>query len=141
MMIAYQPQAVLRPFIEMVWATSRQNLPASNPVTCERVLPTGNLELVFRLSPHPLRLFDDSDDLHGHALSCAIVGGARATFSLRDVSEPACPVGAELRPGVSQLLFGVPSDELARRHTVLGDLWGRSAESTRKCLAEAGDGA
>lgn len=145
MMITRQPKLALQPFIKTVWAVnpeippqiSSQNLPESSPVTRERVLPTGNMHLVFRLSPHPLRLFEEINDPHGHTISCAVVGGARTTFYIRDISEPVCSVGAELYPGASQLLFGVPANELAGRHTVLSDLWGRYAESVRGRLAEA----
>ena len=58
---------------------------------------------------------------------------------MRDVSEPVSSVGAELYPGSSQLLFGIPADELAGRHTALSDLWGRSAEVVRERLTEAGN--
>ena len=143
MMITRQPQSALRPFIKTVWASKPQvlqpNFPQSEFAARERVLPTGNMHLVFRLSPHPLRLFDEINDPHGYTIGCAIVGGARATFYLRDVSDPVCSVGAELYPGASQLLFGVPADELAGRHTVLSDLWGQSTELVRERLAEASD--
>lgn len=147
-MLTRQPHAALRPFIKTVWASNPhvlpqippQNLFGSNRATRERVLPTGNMHLVFRLSAHPLRLFDDIHDLHGHTIGCAIVGGARATFYMRDVSEPVCSIGAELYPGASKLLFGVPADELSGRHTALSDLWGQSAETARERLAEARDG-
>ncbi len=148
MMLSRQPQLVLRPFIKTVWASHSQillpnlppNLSQSESATRERVLPTGNMHLVFRLSPHPLRLFSNVDDSDGHTISRAVVGGARSTFYVRDISEPVRSVGAELSPGASHLLFGVPADELAGRHTVLSDLWGRSAESAHGRLAEARDG-
>jgi AraC-like DNA-binding protein len=136
MMLSRPPQAALRPFIKTVWASHPSSLPESSSITRERVLPTGNMHLVFRLSPHPLRLFDDLNDSDGHTISRAVVGGARSSFYVRDISEPVCSVGAELYPGASQLLFGVPADELAGRHTVLSDMWGSSAESVRERLAE-----
>ena len=143
-MLTRQPQPVLRPFIKTIWASHSQirppNLPQSESVIRERVLPTGNMHLVFRLSPQPLRLFSKIDDSEGYTMSRAVVGGARSTFYVRDISGPVCSVGAELYPGASQLLFGVPADELAGRHTVLSDLWGRTAESIRDRLAEARDG-
>ena len=142
-MLTRKPQPALRPFIKTVWASRSQILPQNSPrsesVIRERVLPTGNMHLVFRLSPHPLRLFSNIDDSDGHTISRAVVGGARSTFYVRGISEPVCSVGAELYPGASQLLFGVPADELAGRHTVLSDLWGPTAKSVRDRLAEASD--
>jgi len=96
------------------------------------------MHLVFRLSDHPLRIFANDEDAGGRVLGCAIVGGARSTFYLRDISEPTCAVGAQLLPGAAQLLFGVPADELAERHTLLDDLWGSSADLARAHLVEAG---
>lgn len=69
----------------------------------------------------------------------AIVGGARTTYYIRDVSSPSRSVGAMLRPGAAELLFGVPADELAGRHTRLRELWGPAAASTRSRLLEARD--
>jgi AraC-like DNA-binding protein len=103
----------------------------------ERVLPTGGMHLVFRLSDHPLRLFNDIHDPTGYRVGHTIVGGARATFYVREISEPVRSVGAQLHPGAADLLFGVPADELAGRHTPLEDLWGRSAIEARERLMEA----
>lgn len=93
----------------------------------EHVLPTGDMHLVFRLTDHPLRLFDNAADTEGWTPGRAIVGGARATFYMRDISEAARSVGAQLRPGAAEVLFGAPANELAGRHTRLADLWGSSA--------------
>ena len=95
------------------------------------------MHLVFRLSDQPLRLFDDINDRNGRELGYAIVGGARSNFYVRDVSEPTSSVGAQLLPGASEFLFGVPADELAERHTPLEDLWGQSAVDQRDRLLEA----
>ena len=102
----------------------------------ERVLPTGTMHLAIRLSNHPLRLFDDVHDCTKREIGYAIVGGARSTYYVRDISEPASSVGAQLLPGSAELLFGVPADELAGRHTPLEDLWGHSAVETRERLLE-----
>jgi AraC-like DNA-binding protein len=95
------------------------------------------MHLVFRLSDQPLRLFTDAEDEPAHTLRHAVVGGARATFYARDISKPTCSAGAQLLPGAAELLFGVPADELAGRHTLLADLWGRSADSAREQLLAA----
>jgi AraC-like DNA-binding protein len=96
------------------------------------------MHLVFRLSDQPLRIFDDADDVKGRIIGPAVVGGARSTFYVREISKPACSAGVQLLPGASELLFGVPADELAERHTLLDDLWGQSAKSAREQLLEAG---
>jgi AraC-like DNA-binding protein len=95
------------------------------------------MHLVFRLTEHPLRLFDGVESLAGRAIGLAVVGGVRASVYVRDVSEPVRSVGAQLHPGASDLLFGVPAGELAGRHTALEDLWGEFAGEARERLLEA----
>ena len=130
------PRPALRPFVEAIWATDDTNDAQAVARRREHVLPTGLMHVVFRLSDDPLRLFDGVSDTSGHLVSEAVVGGARASFYIRDVSKPLCSVGAQLRPGAAEALFGVPADELAERHTPLEDLWGPGVASMREQLAE-----
>lgn len=103
----------------------------------EHVLPTGSMHLVFRLDNAPLRLFNDLDDVCGYTVGHAVVGGARSTFYVRDVSMPSCSVGAQLHPGAAQLLFGASADEFSGRHARLEDIWGAAAGVARERLLEA----
>jgi AraC-like DNA-binding protein len=96
------------------------------------------MHLAIRLSNHPLRLFDDVNDGTGREIGYAIVGGARSTYYVRDISKPASSVGAQFLPGASEFLFGVSAGELAGCHTQLEDLWGRSAVESRERLLESG---
>jgi uncharacterized glyoxalase superfamily protein PhnB len=90
-------------------------LDASEPcgVDRERSLPTGSMHVVIRISGAPLRVYDDPTSAVARTAGYCIVGGARSTFYVRDVSTPVHSVGAQLHPGASQLLFGVPG---AARH-------------------------
>lgn len=137
MLLKREPRPSLRPFVRTLWATNQHDVIRPSPANQERVLPTGDMHIVFRLSPHPLRLFGDIDDASGHTIGHAIVGGARATYYVRDTSEPAWSVGAQLRAGVAELLFGASAAELAGRHTPLDALWGRSADRVREQLLDA----
>jgi AraC-like DNA-binding protein len=90
---------------------------AGRPGGRELVLPTAQAHLVVRLSGPPLPVASRRAPAH------AVLGGPRWAPVLRDVSRPVLSVGAQLRPGTLRLLFGVPADALAGRHTALGDLW------------------
>ena len=138
MMLRRLPGPRLRPFIKILWASDPTA--ASLPVRAdrERVLPTGDMHLVFRLSDHPLRLFNEITDPLGYRVGYTIVGGARAAFYVREISGPVCSVGAQLHPGTAELLFGAPAGELAGRHTPLEDLWGSYVEEVRERLMESG---
>lgn len=132
------PHPALRPFVEVLWATDTLDAPQTPAPSRERVLPTGAMHVVFRLSPEPLRLFEDEEHPVGRVVGHAIVGGARATAYVREVGTPVHSVGAMLRPGAARLLFGGSAAELAGKHTRLDELWGRVAEDVRERLVEAG---
>ncbi len=144
MLVVRPPLPALRPFVSQVWAGGPGVCDVHDPArpgAREHVLPTGQMHLVFRLSGGPLRLYDGPADLEGRAIGCALVGGARSSHYVRDVSTPGASVGAQLCPGAAELLFGVTAEELAGRHTPLADLWGRGADEALARLVEAyGDG-
>jgi len=137
MLVHRTPSPALRPFVKTLWACEETSLRA-NGACRELVLPTGATYLVFRLG-HPLHLFGGIDDPVGRRIDHAVVGGARAAFYVRDISQPVYSVGAELLPGAAELLLGVPADELADRHTPVSDLWGSAAATARERLCEARD--
>jgi AraC-like DNA-binding protein len=137
MLVTRAPRPALRPFVKTLWASHEGDAPGGSAAQRERVLPTGNAHVVFRLSDLPLRLFDAIDSPAGRSVGHAVVGGPRAGFYVRDVSQPVGSVGAELHPGAAEALLGVPADELAGRHTPLEDLWGAAANRARERLLEA----
>lgn len=132
MILQRPPRPELRPFVALLWA---QDPDESPPAARERVLPTGAMSLVVRLDA-PLRVYAGPDDARGRTVGTAIVGGARATASLRDVSEPTRSVGAMLRPGAAEAVLGVPGGPLAGGHTNLADLW-PDAAAVHAWLGEA----
>ncbi len=141
MLVRRNPILPLRPFVSTLWAqwpstaepgasaapkpsslgAGPEELPAG---AFERVLPTGAMHLVFRLSPEPLRVADGGPPIH---LVGAILGGARARAYVKDVSVPVATVGVQLRPGGSGLVCGAPASDLADAHTPLDALWGLEA--------------
>jgi len=133
------PQPALRPFVKALWLVDETSAQRPLAVEREHVLPTGEMHMVFRLSGLPVRLFADSVDEAGETFGSAVVGGPRAAYYVKDVSEPACSVGVQLQPGAAKLLFGAPAGELAGRHFQLQDLWGRFAFSARERLLDERD--
>lgn len=117
------PCPALRPWVRLLWAGSS----AGGTPHREHVLPTGAMHLALRLDGPPLRLYEGAGDPHGTQLGHAVVGGARDTYYLRDTGQPGDSVGAQLEPGAAHALFAATAEELAGRHTLLGDLWGSEA--------------
>jgi AraC-like DNA-binding protein len=136
-MVIREPGPALRPFVRRLWAIDPDPLPRTGVTLRERVLPTGAMHVVFRLSEHPVRVFADGDGRLGRSVGHAVVGGARDSPYVRDMSRPVTSVGAELHPGASAVLLGIPAGELAHRHTPLDALWGRGADEMRERLCES----
>jgi len=136
-MIRRQPSPPLRPFVSLLWASGDSGQLAAQLSERERVLPTGAMHLVIRVSSDPLRLFDDATATAaafdaGHV----IVGGARSSCYVRGIATGSSSVGAMLHPGAALPLFGVSAAELSERHTRLDELWGRHAQAIRERLLE-----
>jgi AraC-like DNA-binding protein len=130
------PVPALRPFVALVWASDDPVLETDRQPVHEHVLPTGMMHLVFRLNDSALRV--------GHAIArplqsvdSALIGGVRSKYYVRELSAPSCSVGAVLRPGVSELLFGATADEFAERHTSLEEVWNTAATRVRERLLES----
>ena len=138
-MLQRAPRPSLRPFIKTLWAAPAPSEPRLTTASREHVLPTGDMHMVFRLAADPLTLFETVGATAGVNLGTAIVGGARATYYVREGAGPSWSVGAQLHPAAAQSLFGVPAAELAGRHTALDDLWGGAVEFLREQLYEVDD--
>jgi AraC-like DNA-binding protein len=135
------PHPALAPYVDCLWhldETSDETSAEAKPRAArERALPTGAMDLVFRLSEAPVRVFADANDREGRCFGRAVVIGARSSSYLRDTAQPSRSVGVHFRPGGATALLGVPADELAGRHTPLADLWAGSATSAHERIADA----
>jgi AraC-like DNA-binding protein len=72
-----------------------------------------------------------------HTFGHAIIGGARSSYYVKDITKPAHSVGVQLLPGACRILFGAGAGELAERHTRLDDVWGQSAVTARDRILAA----
>lgn len=133
------PQPALRPFIRSVWLVDETARSKPAGIARERVLPTGEMHVAFRLSEQPVRVFTGALDMTGQTHGTAVVSGARAAHYVKDVSGSSCSIGAQLQPGAALPLFGVTASELAGHHVQLCDLWGHAAASQRDRLMEERD--
>jgi len=121
------PIGPLAAFVSSLWTSDS----ASGATAIERVVPTGTMHLVVRLSPDPLIVYEDERGCGGREIGRAVIGGARSSFYVRDVSRRSRAVGALLRPGAARALFGAPASVFAEMHTSLDDVWGAEAERVR----------
>jgi len=137
MIISREPCPALRPFVKMLWAVDQPASPWCGVAQRERVLTAASTHIAVRLGNCPIRIFRDTDDPKGNALGYAVIGGPRQTFYVRDISQPISIVGAQIDPLAARAIFGMPSLELANRHTRLDDVWGSSVDRLRSQMIEA----
>src|SRR4051794_4374813 len=78
------PAPTLRPFIKLLWASDEKETPNAIETNRERLLPTGSMHLVFRLTDSPIRIFDSIEDYVGHGFRFGVVGGLRSEFYGKD---------------------------------------------------------
>lgn len=122
--------AGLRPYVGNLWVGQ------STRVRREHVIPSGEMHLAVRIDGPPLRLYADRGDRDGQAIARAVVCGARSRYYAKR-AEPCCTVGAQLLPGASWALFGVPATALAERHAPLREFWGEAVDALHRALAAA----
>lgn len=141
-----RPCCALAPWVKSLWATDCAETEPGTPPFVERVLPTGAMHVVWRLSDAPLTLFGDdgqtSRAVDGGAtpdrettVGHCIVGGARSAFYVKRAGDSVCSVGVQLQPGAALALLGASAAELAEQHTPLDALWGSGAEQLRQQLS------
>src|SRR5262245_48951048 len=97
----------LRPFIDLLWASSTQSTSDGMIVAeRERMIPSATMHIVFRFSDQPIRIFESVRDMQGDAFYYGAVAGIRSAHYIKDIAPRACTVGATLRPGACEALFG-----------------------------------
>lgn len=136
MIIQRDPSGALRPFVKLLWASDEQE--NTVPAHRERMIPTGSMHLVYRLSDNPIRIFDSMIDDQGQDLGFGVVAGLRSRYYIKDICRPVRTVGALLQPGLAGSLFGVNAQELAERHISIHELWGQDSVDLLERLHHAG---
>jgi AraC-like DNA-binding protein len=131
--VRLRPRAELAPYVACVWYSDERARREPRPAR-ERVLPTGRADLVVRLEGEPIRALASAQDPGGTSVGHAAISGMRARHHVRDVARPSCTLGVHFRAGGLSALLGLPSDELAGRHTALAELWGDAAHDMRERL-------
>lgn len=111
--------------VKSIWFSAP--VPAEPQPACERILPTAEMHLVFRLVGPPVCIFEGQAQASRRTLGHALVGGARAGFYVKDCSAPSQAIGVQLLPGAAQALLGLPASALSGQHVALEDLWGQGA--------------
>jgi AraC-like DNA-binding protein len=103
----------------------------------ERILPSGEMELVINLIDDQTRLYDPDDIERCRTLRGALVFGAHSQYQVIDTAEQASVIGVHFRPGGAFPFLRMPAGELRDTSLSLETLWGAPAVDLRDQLLEA----
>lgn len=131
MAITRLPHQVLRPFVRLVWAADGEGAGVAGH---ERMLPSTCPHLVLRLDDAPVEVFAPGAAAPFRHLGPGVVAGPRWSPYIRSASGCGRSLGALLKPAATHAVLGVPSKELAGRHTALTDILGKQADLMRERL-------
>jgi AraC-like DNA-binding protein len=129
----YIPQPPLSAFVLCFWYW--QGAPETH--SKERLLPNGEVAIIFNLRDDPIRVYDAEDITRYSCYGSAVVSGARSNCFVIDTSQEERVIGIEFRPGGASPFFRMPVSEAENTAVSLEDLWSRCAGEIRERLLAA----
>jgi AraC-like DNA-binding protein len=130
--LSYTPGPPLDAFVDSFW------LHESGPGGVkERVLPTGQMQMIINLHDNRFSSFVGENEELGEDLPGAILSGAWSGYVTIDASELLSVMGVSFKAGGSFPFLGVKAGELRDVDAPLEALWGRDARELRARLIEA----
>lgn len=115
------PATMLRPWVECLWATGAADSPTAG--SREWVMPDGRAHIAIRLGKHPLGVYDTAQDAQPRWIADAVLAGPHDRAYLKDTACVPGSVGALLRVGALQALFGLHAPDLLNQHVPLVKVW------------------
>jgi AraC-like DNA-binding protein len=131
--LAYNPPPPLADFVELFWYCDGYAEQASK----ERVLPTGDIQLVISLGDDQLRTYHARNAEKSQTYRGPLLCGPRSECSIIDTRPLASSMGVLFKPGSAFPFLGTPVGELHNLNVSLESLWGRKADELRDRLLEA----
>lgn len=124
------PAAPLNRSIAMLWYV-RAPLPSFRR---ERILPTGNIQVIVNLARD--FLWDCPDDADAKPIPPSLIVGARTAYEIVDCSDMADLFGIVFRPGGFAAFARDKADRFSHQSIDLGTVWGRFTDDLRDRLRE-----
>src|ERR1700749_4023002 len=93
--IRHTPRAPLSEFVTLLWLYEGY----SQPHAKERVLPTGEMEMVINLAEDRARIYDPENPERYQAFPGALLSGAHSQYQVIGTAEQASVIGVHFRPG------------------------------------------
>jgi AraC-like DNA-binding protein len=130
--IRHTPRAPLSEFVNLLWLYEGY----SQPHAKERVLPTGEMEMVINLAEDRARIYDPENPERYQTFPGALLSGAHSQYQVIGTAEQASVIGVHFRPGGAFPFLRMPAGELRDTTVPLADLWGADSTDLRDQLLE-----
>jgi AraC-like DNA-binding protein len=131
---SYSPGPPLDAFVDAMWLHESGPGPGTSK---ERVLPTGQMQMIINLHDNRFSNFVGENEELGEDLPGAIISGTWSGYVTIDASELVSVMGVSFKAGGSFPFLGAKAGELRDVDAPLEALWGRDARDLRSRLIEA----
>lgn len=131
--LTYIPRPPLSEFIHFLWLYDGY----SQPHAKERILPSGEMQLVINLAEDQSRFYDRNDFARCYSFRGALLYGSHSEYQVIDTAEQASVIGVHFRAGGAFPFLRMPAGEMSETTVALESLWGPAAVDLRDRLLEA----
>src|SRR5258708_13418716 len=107
------------------------------PAVFERMLTTGQTDLLVNLREDEFRTYSGADCAAVHRTHGAVLAGPRSRSTVIDTNEQRCLVRVDFKLGGAAGFFRLPVSETSNQFVELDQLWGRDGAVLRERLLEA----
>jgi AraC-like DNA-binding protein len=127
------PKAPLSTFIDCLWLYEGYTQPHAK----ERVLPTGQMQIVINLLEDRSCVYDRDETERCHTFRGGLLAGAYSEYIVISTAMQASVIGVNFMPGGAFPFLRMPAGELRDTTVSLDMLWGAQAIDLRDQLLEA----
>jgi AraC-like DNA-binding protein len=131
--LTHIPKPPLSQFVHLLWLYEGYNQPHAK----ERVLPTGEMQIVINLLEDKSCIYDRDDTDRCQTLSGSLLSGAHSEYVVIGTAMQAFIMGVYFKPGGAFPFLRMPAGELRDTTVSLETLWGATAVDLRDRLLEA----
>jgi AraC-like DNA-binding protein len=131
--LTHVPRPPLAEFVNLLWLYEGYTQPHAK----ERVLPTGEMQIVINLQEDRSWIYDRDDTDSCQTFRGPLVSGAHSQYQVISTAAQASIIGVHFRPGGAFPFLRRPAGELRDTSVSLEALWGREANDLSEQLIAA----
>src|SRR5580698_8438601 len=131
--LRHVPRSSLSQFVDLLWLYEGYTQPHAK----ERVLPTGQMQIVINLLEDKSCIYDREDTERCQTFSGSLLAGAHSEYLVITTAMQASVIGVYFKPGGAFPFLRMPAGELRDTTVSLDTLWGATAVDLRDRLLEA----